>query len=718
MNARWNQWKDSLWRTRFVARLTIAFGRLWPLLVPSLVVVGLFLAISWFGLFRHMPDIARIAVLGLFFVAFLASLLALLRFRWPGPAEIDRHIEKVNHLAHAPIRAQSEQLAGEPDAFARALWQEHKARLARDLDGLAGGLPRTGLPDRDPWGLRAAVALLVVTGFAWSLGSSGGSIADAWRPARFAVSVPPRIDAWITPPAYTGKAPVFLAMTGKAGRGETLRVPVDSVLTARASGGKGEFALQIRTGDDGILAADEDPASTGQAQQFAITLRQSGEAVLLDADEIRQSWDLAVVPDQPPRIEFDGDPRQAVNGALEFSYEIEDDYGIAAAEAAFEIAQTGPAPARPLFEAPDFPLSLPGRGDAKARMSRDLTAHPWAGVPVRMQLRATDDRGQQAQSASREFILPERNFTHPLAKAVIEQRRILALDANGRRRVQDMLDALLLWPEVTIGNAAHFLALSVAQRRLEQAGTDERLREVVDYLWEVARGIEDGSLSAAEQRLMQAQEALREALERGAGEEEIEQLMAELREAMREFLRELAERAMQDPSLAQQMPDGMQMNQSELERMLDQIENLARSGARDEAQELLSQLQGMMNNLQAMRPGQPSAGQDQMRQQMDQLGDLMRRQQELMNETFRTEQLRRGPQGQEGQMPQPGQQGEQGGGMSAQEFAEAMRRLTPDTTAAEAADLTPAKLAPLIRQLQPRPACADEPCADALASAA
>src|SRR5690606_28868281 len=154
-------------------------------------------------------------------------------------------------------------------------------------------------------------------------------------------------------------------------------------------------------GDGGILAADEDPASTGQAQQFAITLRQSGEAVLLDADEIRQSWDLAVVPDQPPRIEFDGDPRQAVNGALEFSYEIEDDYGIAAAEAAFEIAQTGPAPARPLFEAPDFPLSLPGRGDAKARMSQDLTAHPWAGVPVRMQLRATDDRGQQAQSASR-----------------------------------------------------------------------------------------------------------------------------------------------------------------------------------------------------------------------------------------------------------------------------------------------------------------------------
>ncbi len=46
-----------------------------------------------------------------------------------------------------------------------------------------------------------------------------------------------------------------------------------------------------------------------------------------------------------------------------------------------------------------------------------------------------------------------------------------------------------------------------------------------------------------------------------------------------------------------------------------------------------------------------------------------------------------------------------------------MRRLSPDTTFAEAAELTPEKLALLIRQPQPRPACTDEPCADALASA-
>ena len=35
--------------------------------------------------------------------------------------------------------------------------------------------------------------------------------------------------------------------------------------------------------------------------------------------------------------------------------------------------------------------------------------------------------------------------------------------------------------------------------------------------------------------------------------------------------------------------------------MMDQIENLAKSGNREQAQELLSQLEDMMNNLQAGR---------------------------------------------------------------------------------------------------------------------
>src|SRR5690606_5901795 len=139
-------------------------------------VTGIYLAVSWFGLFRLMPDMLRLAVLALLGLALLASLLPLRHLRWPAGAEADRHIERVNRLAHSPIRAQTERLAGAPDAFAEALWSEHKARLAGRLGRLSAGTPRTGLPDRDPWGLRAAVALLAVIAFAWSFGPAGGSV--------------------------------------------------------------------------------------------------------------------------------------------------------------------------------------------------------------------------------------------------------------------------------------------------------------------------------------------------------------------------------------------------------------------------------------------------------------------------------------------------------------------------------------------------------------
>ncbi|MGO4837786.1 DUF4175 family protein, partial [Rhizobiaceae sp. 2RAB30] len=179
--------------------------------------------------------------------------------------------------------------------------------------------------------------------------------------------------------------------------------------------------------------------------------------------------------------------------------------------------------------------------------------------------------------------------------------------------------------------------------------------------------------------------------ENGASDEEIDRLMKELRQAMDEFLREFAERAQQNPNLADQMPQaGQELRQGDLQRMLDQIENLAKSGSRDKAQELLSQLQDMMNNLQAGRQqqrGQNGQQNSEMNQRMNELGNIMRRQQEMMNETFRMDQMQRGQrqrgQGQEGEQQQ-GQQEGQGPsdidplgrpGMTQQELADALKQL-------------------------------------------
>jgi len=79
------------------------------------------------------------------------------------------------------------------------------------------------------------------------------------------------------------------------------------------------------------------------------------------------------------------------------------------------------------------------------------------------------------------------------------------------------------------------------------------------------------------------------------------------------------------------------LTEQQLEQMLDQIQNLAQTGARDAARQLLSQLQNMLENLQAGNPQMGDPGQQQAMQQLNQLGDMIRRQQQLMDQTFSAE---------------------------------------------------------------------------------
>jgi uncharacterized protein (TIGR02302 family) len=678
-------------RTRMWTKASMALERAWPLVLPLVIVASLFLSLAWFGLFRLMPDWLRIGTTSAFALAALAALTPLRHFRWPQRAAIDRRIERANELAHTPVLVQADRLTDASDGFARALWHEHQKRMAERLGRLASDLPRTGVPERDPWGLRAVALLLLVTAFAFSAGPFGGQVADAFRAAPGVPPVPPRVDAWVTPPPYTGKPPIFL--TADANRETTLfDAPEGSELTLRVTGGSGAETLMFSPteGEATEIAAKEsaDPRQLPHAgvRQFSSKLVADGMLVLKSGPDEIGTWAFKVVPDTSPGISYIGDPRRAVNGTLELAYRIEDDYGAVSGKAEFDMLEPQAADARPLYDKPDMPLSLPRKAarDGAAKTSRDLTEHVWAGIPVRATLTATDAAGQVARSETKEFRMPERPFTNPLAKALVEQRRILALDANRKDRVLDLMEAISLRPEETIPNPVHWLAVSSVQSRLKQARSDDDLRGVVDYLWQIALAVEDGDLTDAERRLRQAQEALKNALENNASDEEIEKLMDELRAAMQDFLREFAERAQRDPNMAQQMPqNGQQLRQSDLEKLMDQIEELAKSGAKEQARDLLSQLQDMMNNLQAGRQQQQQQGQGQseMRQQMDKLGELMRRQQEMMNETHRLDQMQRG-QRQRGQdrgeqQGQQGQQGErgQGGPMSAEELAEALRQM-------------------------------------------
>jgi uncharacterized protein (TIGR02302 family) len=652
-----------LTRVRIFTGVAMAFERLWPKILPLVLVLLLFASLSWSGLFRALPDAARYAIGAAFALAALSTLIPLLRFRLPGFGDITSRLEEANRLQHQPIAVQNDKLASDADPVSAALWLEHQRRMANRIGSVVADSPRPAIPRLDPFALRSVPVLIAAVALAFSF-SGSGAITDILRGPPPPEKIQPRVDAWVTPPAYTGRPPVFLTSAANA-QTKLFAVPAGSEVTLRVTSGSGTETARL--GAIELKAVAPSAASTVKEapEIYKAVLGSDTELSLLDEGKSLAGWQFKIIPDQPPKIEFSGEPKRNFSGAQTFVYKAVDDYGVASGRALVELEGQGPK-ARPLYDAPEFKLSPPGRKskDGIAKTTKDISEHPWAGASVKVTLAALDDAKQEGRSQPAKMELAEKVFANPLAKALIEQRRMLALDANSKMRVLELLDALTLRPEETIKNASHFLGLHTAQRRLQQARTDNELRSVVAYLWEIANGIESFGLTDAQRRMREAQEKLSKALEEGASDEEIAKLTEELRKAMKDVMNELAEQARKNPDLAKEMPPGSEMlTQQDIDKLLDKMQDLAKQGARDEAKELLSQLNDMMNNLQAGKGQQQGGeGQSAMGEQMNKLGEMMRRQQQLMDETQRLGPGGEGMPGEEGD-PEQGQgqgQGESG----------------------------------------------------------
>ena len=334
-------------------------------------------------------------------------------------------------------------------------------------------------------------------------------------------------------------------------------------------------------------------------------------------------------------------------------YALADRYGVASAEAEFSkpggVGATPPP--RALIPAPKLPLQLPSTasGTGQASTTSDLSEHPWAGAEVVMTLKATGLSGEAGASAPIAITLPQRNFQNPLARALVEQRRGLILDPDhDRARLAKAIEALLIAPDVFQTRAGVFLGLRAVQSRLAAARGDPDLIAVADLLWAMAVQIENGDASQAQRDLRAAEQKLREALQRGADDEEIRALTKELRDAAERYMGDLAQ---QD---AGEDADAAPMEEKDLESLLDRFEDTARNGARQDAEAMLDQLQGMFENMRSARDAQASPAEREMRKQLSELEKLLRDQQTLRDDTFRRDQRehmrreRRAPEANEG----------------------------------------------------------------------
>jgi uncharacterized protein (TIGR02302 family) len=673
-----------LGRRLWLARFAIGWERVWPAIWPALTVASLFCIVALLDLLPRLHFALHAAALVLFAGALGTALWKIRHiFALPGHAEGRRRLEVASGLAHRPLAAlEDEMVAGNGDPATRALWETHRRRLMARLAQVRVGPPRPGMPMRDPRAFRALLVLGLAVAFGVGGERAGRNFARAFVPGVDTVAaLPGTLDLWITPPAYTGLPPVLPRADIAA-----IAVPVGSQLIAQVSGGSGPPRLTL----DGKpipfapidLAAAPAPTASGaapaaklQSWRVASELLAGSRLTVEQGERALGAWNLTLIPDAVPTVEFVQPPQTSQRATLRLEYRAKDDYGIAGVVA--EIRRDAPddktGAGLPIDLA--MPLSAPRAKESTASNFFDLTAHPWAGLPVTVTLKVTDVAGQTGVSEPVRTTLPERVFQHPVARALVEMRKLLIAQSTPRAVVSRALAAIASNPTQFAEDPVVLLAMRVGSLRLLRSTEASVIEDMQGLLWDTALRIEDGRLSAAERELRAIQQKLQDALANNAPNSEIEKLMAELQQAIDKYLQSLVEQAQKNPDRNQPAPNrnAQRMDRNDLQKLLDQARQLARTGAREAAKDLLARLQEMLENLrtaQAQRgerqSGQPGDGQAQ--EMMKSLQEMMKRQQGLIDRTFRKSQQNRpgqfrpGQQGQQGQRGQQGQQGQQGEG--------------------------------------------------------
>jgi uncharacterized protein (TIGR02302 family) len=609
------------------ARLVLWVERIWPPMVGLASLAAVFVALALFDILPRLPGWAHALVLALFGGAGLALIPTLLRrLRLPDRETAARRLEFDSGLAHRPLATLADRPVG-ASPLGDALWHDHCLRMARALDRLRLAPPHSDMAARDPVGLRAGALLILVMALSGGTHQLALRLERAMHPAIALPGIAPEtIDVWITPPAYTGVAPLLLRP------GQEVTVPAGSTVLAALGGGW----------DGGTLSAggrSVDFSASGEASRRAeLILDHSTSLTIGHWGRTLAQWPVQVIVDAAPSVSFADPPDAADRGRLRLALTASDDYGLA--RLWVEIRRAG-LDERQTPLVVDLPLG-PSRPRSLDLVSwQDLSAHPWAGLPVTIRPLAEDGRGQSSGGDWVAMALPERHFNHPGARAIIEQRRQLTLSTVRVLDVIIALDAISNDRTQFGDDLLTFLALRVARHALTDEAHD--VADVQDLLWNAALRIEDGDLAGAERTLEQARLELQQAIQSGAGASRVEELVDALQAALERWLQAMAART---PTASGPSPPSDQILDGEdLAAMMDTFRDLARNGAREALAALMQDLTTLLQMAQR-DPTAPPTGPAV--EGFADLREVARRQQNLLDHSHRTARLTPAPPGSAG----------------------------------------------------------------------
>jgi uncharacterized protein (TIGR02302 family) len=328
--------------------------RIWPRLWLPMAIAALFILVSTFGLWPTLPVTTHIIMLALFALALLTSFLPVLKIKRPDRHAAIRWLEKKSGLPHRPATVIDDHLCDNSMEPSNIVWQTHKQRASKHIKAMKTGLPHPRTARFDPYALRVPLVLALATTIGLHSERISPGLHEAFEFLTATSTTSLRIDAWVTPPAYTGAPPVMLVNGAKSPDDrkninntgiKLVKIPEMSELVVRVSGPNADKtslalhqppALNNRAKHSAFAAtmtAKVEIKQEGAVRDLRSKLAQTIDAELRLNDRHIKSWRFAVTPDHAPAITFIKKPQASPRGSLRLSYRVADDYGVVEATA-------------------------------------------------------------------------------------------------------------------------------------------------------------------------------------------------------------------------------------------------------------------------------------------------------------------------------------------------------------------------------------------------
>jgi len=662
--------------TKRATRLTKrAYGHLlWETYTPTLALGVLFILLfttaAAFGLWQRIGDPWRLIGLSIAVYCVAKSALSARRQHLPTQSQARRRVELDSGLSHRPLDTLVDTPAlndSNDEAPFNEAWQNHLANAQVQIQRAGTSSLRPTLAPIDKYFLRIATPILLMLAFMVGAGDNyerlRASLTPGWIYVMSAKTA--HYEAWIDPPQYTGRPPSYFK--GQA----SMDAPEGSEFVARISGVKTAPRLILREGNRTrrITAKRLGPQSFE-----ARAIINKGTVASYRIGKSEKIWALNVAKDLHPMVRFDEAPDAGKRDRLIFTYSLEDDYGVESLLLSLALESDPEA-------SEQINITLPGssvRSATKEPGGIDLTKHKWAGKKVRGRLLAVDGKRQIGSTALYDFVVPDKIFVEPLAKAVAEQRQLMlagtgnyasypkpqktkpkdkplfAVDRPdmtinrapaGVQRTALLIEAITDKPIGIFDDPSVYMGLRNIYRRLQIARAADELGGIPEDLWAIAMRAEFGRLGNALEDMQRASRALNNAMARRAPQREVDALFDRYNEAVdryMEFLMLEATKNAQDQTADGEGGGGeADFNTDEIQELLDAIEEANRMGDTVAARKALAKLAQLLENMKiqlAQGGGGSGSGvggsmSEELKEALEDLNDILGEQRRLRDET-------------------------------------------------------------------------------------